>query len=399
MLDASGNLQPLYHPRLEMAAINRRRFLALISAAALAPMAWRTRAEADSKFDFARLRSQIDDKVAAYMEANKVPGVAIGIATRDGGRPLQQEYFHYGISSKATSAPMDESSIVLINSITKVFTSSLLSIGILRGLVRASDPIQTYLTDATVPTLEGKAITLEHLATHRSGLPRDIPNQTSDKTGDGLVKYLSTYTLTRAPGAEYEYSNFGFALLGLVMSLVIGTSFDDLVAREITGPLGMTDTQVQPSTEQRPRLAQNYTLEGQPFPLRPVSFFAPAGDLLSTTPDLMKFLIANMDPTSSPLGPALEPGLKSYAKVNNNRSSGLGWEIDFPGTANESLWKNGGDRGATSQLWFNRNLNYGLVVLTNRGLQVQSGLPVPNTSAGDAIGLELRRILTTAARA
>src|SRR5678815_214117 len=147
-------------------------------------------------------------------------------------------------------------------------------------------------------------ITLEHLATHRSGLPRDVAGQSADRTGASLIKALSGYTLKRAPGAEYEYSNFAFALLGLAMSRAMGASYDDLVAREITGPLGMVDTQVQLSTEQKPRQAQNYTMEGQPFPLRPVSAFAPAGDLLSTTPDLMKFLIANMDLASSPLGPS-----------------------------------------------------------------------------------------------
>jgi CubicO group peptidase (beta-lactamase class C family) len=333
------------------------------------------------------------------MGANGVPGVAIGVAYRDSGGPLQQEYFHYGVASRQTGRPMDESSIVLVNSITKVFTSALLAMNIQRGVMSAQDPIQRYLTDATVPTLDGAEITLEHLATHRSGLPRDIPNQTQDKTGAGLIKYLSGYALPRPPGAQYEYSNFAFALLGLILSRSMGAPYADLVANEITGPLGMPDTLMLLSDEQKTRQAQGTTTEGAAFPLRPISSFAPAGDLLSTTPDQMRFLMAHMDPDSTPLGPSLAPGLKLYARVNNNRSSGLGWEIDFPGTVNEAFWKDGGDRGATSQTWFARGLNYGYVILTNRGLSIQNGLPVPGSSPAGNIATELRRILTAAARA
>jgi len=248
--------------------MNRRRFLALTGVAAVTPLTLHRRAQADAKFDFARLRPQIDDKVSAYMGAHGVPGVAIGVAYRDAGGPLQQEYFHYGVASRATNAPMDEGSIVLINSITKVFTSSLLALNLQHGSLRLDDPLQAYLPDATVPVFGDKRITLEHLATHRSGLPRDIAGQSADRTGAGLIKALSGYTLKRAPGAEYEYSNFAFALLGLATSRTMGASYDDLIAGEITGPLGMVDTQVQPSAEQKPRVAQNYTMEGQ-LPVTP----------------------------------------------------------------------------------------------------------------------------------
>jgi hypothetical protein len=98
------------------------------------------------------------------------------------------------------------------------------------------------------------------------------------------------------------------------------------------------------------------------------------------------------------LGDSLKVAQKPYSTVTNVRSSGLGWEVDFPGQPAEGIWKNGGDTGATSELWFSRGLNYGYVVLTNRGLLVQNGLPAGPAPAS-AIGTELRRILTAAARA
>jgi beta-lactamase class C len=153
-----------------MPAINRRRFLALAGAAVVAPLVWRGRARADSKFDFGKLRPQIDEKVSTYMDANGVPGVAIGVAHREPGGRLQQEYFHYGVASKATGVPMDESSIVLTNSISKAFTGSLLAMNVQRGAMKLDDPIQAYLPEITVPKWGDIELTLRQLATHRSGL-------------------------------------------------------------------------------------------------------------------------------------------------------------------------------------------------------------------------------------
>jgi CubicO group peptidase (beta-lactamase class C family) len=356
----------------------------------------RSASSASAAFDFGAIRPQIDEKVSAYMQANSVPGVAIGVAYRDGGGPLLEEYFHYGVASTATNAAMDESSIVLINSITKAFTGSLLALNVQRGAMKLDDPLQKHLSDVQVPTFNGQAITLEHLAVHRSGLPRDIPGQTNDKTGDGLTKFLGSYELKVAPGEKYEYSNYAFALLGLVLTRSMGGSFEELVAREFGQPLGMPDTRLTLAGAQNGRLAVTYSPQGAPVPLRPLSSFAPAGDLLSTTPDLMKFLIAHMDPAASPIG-GVADAMKKHRDIQGNRGSGLGWEVNSGGTANEAIWKNGGSPGATSEMWFSRGLNFGYVTLTNRGLAVQNGLPA-GPSPADQIGIELRRILTAASR-
>jgi CubicO group peptidase (beta-lactamase class C family) len=291
---------------------------------------------------------------------------------------------------------MDGSSIVLINSITKAFTGSLLALNVQRGAMKLDDPLQKHLSDVQVPTFNGQAITLEHLAVHRSGLPRDIPGQTNDRTGEGLTKFLAGYTMTVAPGEKYEYSNYAFALLGLALSRSMGGSFEELVAREFGQPLGMPDTRLTLAGGQTSRLAVCYSTAGAPVPLRPLSSFAPAGDLLSTTPDLMKFLVAHMDPASSPIG-GVADAMKKHRDIQGSRGSGLGWETGG-GASADAIWKNGGNPGATSEMWFSRGLNYGYVTLTNRGLAVQNGLPA-GPSPADQIGIELRRILTAASRA
>ena len=97
-----------------------------------------------------------------------------------------------------------------------------------RGEVKLDDPISRYLpASVRVPQRNGKQITLVDLATQSSGLPRlptnlapaDMNNPYADYSVKQLYDFLSSYTLTRDIGAQYEYSNLGMGLLGHVLSL------------------------------------------------------------------------------------------------------------------------------------------------------------------------------------
>ena len=80
-----------------------------------------------------------------------------------------------------------------------------------------------------VPTRNGKQITLLDLATHYSGLPRMPNNYNSAYSAEQLYDFLSTYTLTRDPGAKYEYSNLGGGLLGQVLAVRAGADYETLL--------------------------------------------------------------------------------------------------------------------------------------------------------------------------
>jgi serine-type D-Ala-D-Ala carboxypeptidase/endopeptidase len=137
-----------------------------------------------------------------------------------------------------------------IGSVTKVFTRVLLADMTLAGKVSLDDPITTYLpsdgevrlTDpvssllpATVKisSRNGRAITLEHLATHSSGLPREATNLRPKRQDNPFAGYdaaqlyvfLNRYKLPRDPGAAIEYSKVGVGLLGHALALRAGKSF------------------------------------------------------------------------------------------------------------------------------------------------------------------------------
>ena len=198
---------------------------------------------------------------------------------------------------------------------TKVFTALLLQDMLDRGEMKLDDPVQKYLPASLhVPTYQGKEITLLHLATHTSGLPRERGdlhpkswrNPEADYTVEQLADSLSHYRLTRAPGSKYQYSNLGVSLLACAIALKAGRDYETLVQERICRPLGMDSTCITVPSALKSRLAQAYARPGRPVPAADFSFLSGAGSLRSTAGDLLKFISAYSGITASPLSSLME---------------------------------------------------------------------------------------------
>jgi CubicO group peptidase (beta-lactamase class C family) len=169
-------------------------------------------------------------------------GMVVGIVDANGRRIIA-----YGSLAKSDSRRVDGDTVFDIGSVTKEFTSLLLTDMARRGEVRLTDPVSKYLPKGVrVPERNGRKITLADLSTHSSGLPR-MPSNFNPKdnanpyvayTVEQLYEFLSTYELTRDIGSQYEYSNLGAGLLGHVLALRAGKSYEELVLSRITGPWG-----------------------------------------------------------------------------------------------------------------------------------------------------------------
>ena len=150
---------------------------------------------------------------------------------------------------------MDGDTLFEIGSITKVFTALLLQDMIERGEMKLDDPVQKYLPNSVkMPTYQGKEITLLHLATHTSGLPRDDDGQ--------LYAFLSHCALRQAPGTRLEYSNLGMGLLGHVIALKADKDYETLVVERICQPPGMDSTRITLPPELESRLAIGHAMPG-----------------------------------------------------------------------------------------------------------------------------------------
>ena len=255
-----------------------------------------------------------------------------------------------------------------IGSITKVFTASVLADMAGRGEVRLEDPVATLLpATVTMPSRNGRQITLLDLATQTSGLPRlpgnlaprDSSNPYADYTVQQLYTFLSGYSLPRDAGATYEYSNLGLGLLGHALALKAGMSYEELVRRRILVPLGMRETAITLTPELRARLAPGHDAGGQPVPNWDLPTLAGAGALRSTARDMLIFLAANIDSTRTPLSPTLRQTHAARRGI-----VGLGWH-SLSRPAATIVWHNGGTGGYRSYTGFDPARRIGVVVLSN----------------------------------
>jgi len=262
-------------------------------------------------------------------------------------------------------------SIYQIGSITKTFTGLLLAQMVIEGKVRLDEPVRELLPAGTVRKPAGREITLRDLATHRSGLPpmpddfnpRRFPNPAVGYAGyhaADLYAYIARRGVAREADPPFVYSNLGFSLLGEALRTQTGTSYPDLIAQRITGPLGMRDTSVLISPERRERLIQAYGARHEPLPPWELDAFAPAGAINSTAGDILTYLEAQLRADSPALRLSHEP---RAAAADRDTRIALAWFCDEKAG---NYAHSGAISGYASYAFFNPKGDYAGVVLVNQ---------------------------------
>jgi D-alanyl-D-alanine-carboxypeptidase/D-alanyl-D-alanine-endopeptidase len=176
--------------------------------------------------------------------------------------------------------------------------------------------------------------------------------------------FLSTCQLTRDIGSQYEYSNLGGGLLGHVLARRAATDYEALVRARITGPLGMTDTQITLTPEMKTRLAAGHDAAMETVANWDLPTLAGAGALRSTANDLLTFLAANLGDKTSRLAPAMAAMLTIRRPTGQaGLEVALGWHI-FTTDGREIVWHNGGTGGYRSFMGFDPKTRTGVVVLS-----------------------------------
>jgi CubicO group peptidase (beta-lactamase class C family) len=264
----------------------------------------------------------------------RAPGIVVGMIADD---PQERWVVGYGRLSATDDRVPDADTVFEIGSITKVFTGILLAQAVLNGEVKLDDPISMYLPEGvTAPEHEGKSITLLDLATHTSGLPRDVFLL---QTFEQMYTVLSGYRLAHEPGGSYGYSNFGMGLLGNLLVQRAGQAdYEALLLERICRPLGMDSTRVQLTAEMGSRLAVPHTGSLAPTHLLDYPIYDGAGMIRSTADDLLTFLAANMGLTETELQPALQLANTPQRPTVGKDTIGLGWQV----SANTGFHYHGG---------------------------------------------------------
>lgn len=312
------------------------------------------------------IRKILADRIDAQKQA---AGIVVGVIDEKGRRVIA-----HGRVAKGAEGQVDGDTIFEIGSVTKVFTSLLLADMGQKGEVALTDPVAKYLpAKATMPERGGKAITLEHLATHTSGLPRlpsnfapdDPKNPYADYTSSELYAFLSTHELARDAGSQYLYSNLGAGLLAHVLALRAGTDLETLLRARVFDPLGMKSTGIRVPAAMQVRLATGHDQTLQPAGNWDFSALAGAGAIRSTANDLLTFLAAAMGLQETPLSKAMVSMTAARRKTDApGVDIALGWHVsDVNGR--EIVWHNGGTGGYRSFVGFDPKRRTGVVVLSN----------------------------------
>jgi len=319
----------------------------------------------------------------------RAPGIVVGMIAAD---PQERWVVGYGRLSATDERVPDGDTVFEIASVTKVFTGILLAQAVSNGEVKLDDPISMVLPDGvTAPEYEGKSITLLDLATHTAGLPRwpyNVPvvgnNPFADYTLDQMYDFVSGYRLTRAPGSTYEYSNYGFSLLGNLLARRAGqASYEALLLERITRPLGMESTRLELTPDMRSRLAAPHSSYDGVSTNWHAPTLAGSGSILSTANDLLTFLAANMGITATELQPALQLANTPQRPGEMLAYIGLGWNL--PQSGDGIHYHGGGNLGYSSFLAWDSERKIGVVVLMNvyagpkeyLGYSLLRGLPKP----------------------
>ena len=345
--------------------------------------------------ELAKLQTVLDaDLAAALASGDLAPategGVTIGVLAHGERRILS-----YGAAKP--------DSLFEIGSVTKTFTGLILAQMVEQKKTRLDEPVRALLPAGTVePPASGAEITLLDLSAQRSGLPRlpdnikpaDPSNPYADYDEKALFDYLATRGVARPAKPEFGYSNLGVGLLGQALAHRAGSTYEALLRKEVTGPLGMRDTVITVPPKLQPRFIPGHDGAHKPARAWDCPALGGAGAIRSTAADMLTYLDAQLHPDHLPAtvrstaeGKTLATAIPASHVIQGDVGSGmhiaLNWmRIDETG----SFWHNGATGGYSAFALFNPEKDFAVVVLSNTSIAKES--------FADALGKHVAQRLT-----
>jgi CubicO group peptidase (beta-lactamase class C family) len=238
---------------------------------------------------------EIERLFTSWVERQHMPGAVFGIVI-DGELVWVKTA---GLQDLVKRAPVTPDTVFRIASMTKSFTA--MSILKLRdeGKLSLDDPVARYvpaLAGLPYPTQDSPTLTIRHLLTHSEGFPEDNPwgdrqLAQSDETIRAWMR--AGIPFSTAPGTAYEYSNYGFAILGQIVSRVSGRPYDDYVRDQILLPLGMRSSTFQMAEVPHEHIALGYRWEDNKWKAEAAlahGSFGSMGGLWTTARDLARWV-------------------------------------------------------------------------------------------------------------
>ena len=324
---------------------------------------------------FNSLEEEVDFIAGKYVKV----GAMVGIINKQ----QQKLVYSYGSKSIDQNNPPDANTAFDIGSITKTFTAILAADMYIKGIIQ-DDIVEHYLpsTGITMPTKDNVEITFLHLLTHTSGIPRtpheigstyplppgyDIENPYAAYTTEQVYDYLTNYCILEfTPGTWWEYSNTGMGLVGHVVGLIDGTSYQTILTRDIFDVLAMNSSSLLLTDDQLLNQALGHDSNKKIVPFFTANdIFQGAGMIKSTLNDMFKYLEANMGLINTPLRNAMDLTHKKVMHQGSMGDQGMAWWIFELDDGQKIIYFGGNTNGHSSYIAFNQTESTGIVILFN----------------------------------
>ena len=317
------------------------------------------------------------------MEGENIPALSVLIFKED--NILYENYL--GKSHIQKNIPLESDHLFLLASVSKVVTATALLQLHEKGLFSLDDKINDYLSfEVHVPNYNSD-ISFRMLLTHTSaiadGSALDGQYYYGKDSPVGLGYFLENYFVPNgafynasenfhdfAPGSQYEYSNIGNALIGLLVEQISGIDFNEYCKQNIFDPLGMTNTFWHLS-EISQTIVQPYNYaNGEYEAIEHYTFTDyPNGGLRSTGRDMFKFLSAFVQGGVSNNYQLLNAGtidsmtMPQIPELDNE----VGLHLFLLNPENNLWGHDGGEEGVATIMAFNPATKIGAIVLANQG--------------------------------
>jgi D-alanyl-D-alanine carboxypeptidase len=242
----------------------------------------------------------LDAWVTARVADRQQPGLSIGIVY---DRELIWSRA-YGFADLEKKLPATPATLYRIASISKLFTATAILQLRDAGKLQLYDPVAKHLPWFRIQNKhpEGPEVTIRHLITHTSGLPREATGVNwTDLTFPGraeMIRNLPEQETVYPAETQWKYSNLAVSLAGEIVAAVSGEPWPRYIEERILKPLGMTSTRALPEPGM-PGLAIGYgrRVPAAPRRVRPfvdIEAERPAGNLASNVEDLARFVALQM---------------------------------------------------------------------------------------------------------
>lgn len=276
--------------------------------------------------------------------------------------------------------PITQKTPFIIGSLSKSFTAMSIMQLAESGKIELDKPVKDYISwFSIIDKAASSKITLRNLINQTSGISTSagviIQNGKGDSSIEQLVRNLKTLKLTRPVGTTFQYSNINYIILGEVIQIVSGKSYEEYIKKNIFEPLEMKHTYTSQADAVKDSMAVgNRLLFGFPVASNLPYFTGglPAGSIISCAEDMTHYLSAYINGgkyknTSLLSEKSITEMFEPAAKIKENQYYGMGWKINLD--KGKTIIRHDGDTANFhADMIILPDLKSGIVILNNMNL-------------------------------